>query len=49
MRVHRSHMVHLLKVNTFVRGEGYLLMKDGSKVPVARSYRDDLLERLGGL
>ncbi|MBK6904524.1 MAG: response regulator transcription factor [Saprospirales bacterium] len=49
MRVHRSHMVHLLKVNTFVRGEGYLLMKDGSKVPVARGYRDEMLGRLGGI
>ena len=47
MRVHRSHIVNLERVETFVRGEGYLLMIDGSKVPVAKAYRDELLKRLG--
>jgi len=46
MRVHRSFIVNLLKVDTFVRGDGYLLMKDGAKVPVSRICRDDLLKRL---
>lgn len=46
MRVHRSHIVNLLRVTTYVRGEGHLVMRDGSEVPVARSSREELMKRL---
>ncbi len=46
MRVHRAHMVNLMMVNTYVRGDAYLLMNDGSKVAVSRENRDELLKRL---
>ncbi|MCB0554259.1 MAG: response regulator transcription factor [Phaeodactylibacter sp.] len=46
MRVHRSHLVNLLYVDKFVKGEGYLVMEDGAQVNVSRPYREELLERL---
>jgi two-component system LytT family response regulator len=47
LRVHRSYIVNLNEVNKYVRGEGgYLLMSDGSKIEVSRSYKDVLLKRL---
>lgn len=46
MRVHRAHLVNLLMVDTYVRGEANLLMKDGSRVAVSRENRDELLKRL---
>ena len=46
MRVHRAHLVNLLMVDTYVRGDANLLMKDGSRVAVSRENRDELLKRL---
>ena len=45
MRVHRAHIVNLMMVDTYVRGDAYLLMNDGSKVAVSRENRDELLKR----
>jgi two-component system LytT family response regulator len=42
-RVHRSHLVNLNFVDKLVKTDGgYLLMKNGDKIPVSRKYRDDL-------
>jgi len=50
MRVHRSHLVNLKFVDQFLKTEGgALLMSDGSRVPVSRRYRDELLQRLQNL
>jgi len=47
MKVHRSHLVNLNFVKTFVKTEGgHLVMVDDSEVSVSRLYKDDLLERL---
>lgn len=46
MRVHRAHLVNLLKVDTYVRGDAHLLMNDGSKVAVSKENRDELMKRL---
>jgi two-component system, LytTR family, response regulator len=50
MKVHRSHLVNLLMVEKFIRGEGgYLIMSDASEVSVSSNYRDELLARLDSL
>lgn len=50
MKVHRSHLVNLNFVKTYVKTEGgYLLMADDSQVSVSRLYKDELLERLSKL
>lgn len=47
MKVHRSHLVNLFFIEKYVRSDGgYLVMTDGTQVPVSRGYRDVLLERL---
>ncbi len=48
VRVHRSHEVNIDYVEKYVKSDGgYLVMKNGDKIPVSRKYRDDLLDRLG--
>ncbi|MEM8528452.1 MAG: LytTR family DNA-binding domain-containing protein [Bacteroidota bacterium] len=43
VRVHKSHIVNLNFVMTYVRSDGgYLILKNGKKIPVSRLYRDDL-------
>jgi len=43
MRVHQSHLINLSHVSSFVRSEGgYLLMDDGTRVPVALRKRAHL-------
>jgi two-component system, LytTR family, response regulator len=50
MKVHRSHLVNLLMVEKYVRGDGgYLMMNDGAEVSVSNNFRDDLLSRLDSL
>jgi two-component system, LytTR family, response regulator len=42
-RVHRSHLVNFNFVEKLIKSDGgYLLMKNGDKIPVSRKYRDDL-------
>jgi two-component system, LytTR family, response regulator len=49
-RCHKSHIINLHKVQRFVNYEGiYVQMHDGSKVDIARSAKDQLLERLSAL
>lgn len=46
-RVHHSHIVNLLFVQKYVRGDGgHLLMKNGNIVPVSRARKHLLLEYL---
>ncbi len=50
MKVHRSHLVNLNFVKTFVKTEGgHLVMIDDSEVKVSRLYKEELLERLSKL
>ncbi len=46
-RVHHSHIINLLYVQKYVRGEGgHLVMKNGNIVPVSRAKKQLLLECL---
>lgn len=45
LRVHNSHMVNLLKLKQYIRGDGgSLIMADGTSVPVSRSRKEELLK-----
>jgi len=47
-RVHRSHLINLNQVVSLdKRNGGFVLMKDGSSVPIASRKREQLLEVLG--
>jgi two-component system LytT family response regulator len=47
LRVHQSSLVNLEEVAKYVRGEGgYLVMRDGSHVDVARTRKEMLLKKL---
>lgn len=47
LRVHHSHLVNLVEIDKYVRGEGgYLIMSDASKVDVSRSRKELLLQKL---
>jgi two-component system LytT family response regulator len=47
LRVHHSHLVNLVEIDKYVRGEGgYLIMSDASKVDVSRSRKELLMQKL---
>ncbi len=47
MRVHQSHLVNLNEIQAFIRRDGgYLQISDGSLVPVSRSRKDEVQNRL---
>jgi len=49
-RIHKSHLVNLSFVESYIKGDGgYLLLKDKSKLPVAMRKKEILLERLSNL
>jgi len=44
VRVHNSHLVNINYVNSFNRNDGgFVMMKDGTKIPVSRRKRENLL------
>lgn len=50
LRVHRQFIINLNHVKQFFRGDNmYVVMKNGMKIPVARSQKDKLVERYGWL
>ncbi len=46
-RVHNSYIVHLMKINEYLRSEGYLVLSNQSKIPISRNKKDAFLERMG--
>ncbi len=49
-RSHHSYLVNLKLVEQFIKnGDGELRMKDGQRVPVSRSQKEGLLERLSSI
>lgn len=46
MKVHRSHLVNLMMVDRFLKGDQVLEMRDGAHIPVSRIYKDVVAERL---
>jgi len=49
MKVHRSHIVNLMMVDRYLKGDNALVMRDGARVPVSRSNGVVVEERLVGL
>ncbi|MBC7891591.1 MAG: response regulator transcription factor, partial [Sphingobacteriaceae bacterium] len=48
LRVHRQYMVNLDHVQRYVKGEGtYLVLTDGTSIPVARNQKERLVQRFG--
>jgi two-component system LytT family response regulator len=45
-RVHQSHLVNLREVRKYVKSENYLLMRDGAKIQLARSRKEDFFTAL---
>jgi len=46
-RIHKSHLVNLNYIETYIKGEGgFVLLKDKTKIPVAMRKKEELLERL---
>lgn len=44
VRVHNSHIVNLFFVKKYNKGKGgYLIMEDGSSIPISRARKDDVL------
>lgn len=44
IRTHKSHIVNISYVKTFVRNDGgYLVLKNGEKIPVSRRKKDEVL------
>lgn len=50
LRVHRQFLVNLDHIKKYVRGEGnYLILSNGSNIPVARNQKERLIEKFGWL
>ncbi|MEM9986655.1 MAG: LytTR family DNA-binding domain-containing protein [Bacteroidota bacterium] len=50
IRVHQSHLVNAEFIKEFVKGDGgYLVMKDGTEVPVSSRKRSQVMQMLGDL
>ncbi len=46
-RIHQSHLINLNLVKKYIRGiGGYIIMADGSEIPVAKSKKSVLLQRI---
>ncbi len=50
LRVHRQYLVNLDHIKKYVRGDGnYLIMDNGTSIPVARNKKEKLVEKFGWL
>ncbi|GAA4400996.1 LytTR family DNA-binding domain-containing protein [Nibrella viscosa] len=48
VRVHRQYMVNVNHIQKLVKGEGtYLILSNGTNIPVARQQKERLMERFG--
>ena len=48
IRIHKSHLVNLHFVKKFMRGEGTLVLDDGTGLPVSPQRKEELLRRMKG-
>jgi len=47
IRPHKSHLINVRYIKSFVRSDGgYILMEDGSEIPVSRRKREKILETI---
>ncbi|MEM9919732.1 MAG: LytTR family DNA-binding domain-containing protein [Bacteroidota bacterium] len=45
-RIHRSHLINLMYVRQYIKGEGgYLIMEDGSNLKLAKNRREAFIHR----
>ena len=49
VRCHRSYIVNRNRIVALYRAENLLELEDGTKIPVSRSYRKELMEKLEGI
>lgn len=49
MKIHRSHIINLLMVDQFIKGDQCVVLRDQSRVPVSKANKDDLEQRLENL
>jgi len=50
IRPHKSHLINIRYIKSFVRDEGgYIMMEDGSQVPVSRRKREKILEIIANI
>ena len=47
LRIHRSHLININHVTSYLYKDNLIIMKDGSQVPVSRGKKENLLELLG--
>lgn len=46
-RVHNAHIINLSEIDKYIRGDGgIVVLSDSSNIPVSRTYKADLIERL---
>lgn len=48
-RVHQSHLVNLRELSRYSRSDNYLLLRDGSKIQLARSRKESFFKELNKL
>jgi two-component system LytT family response regulator len=46
IRVHQSHLVNARFIKEFTKSDGYIIMKDGTKVPVSTRKKQVLMEKI---
>ncbi|PLW92422.1 MAG: DNA-binding response regulator [Marinilabiliales bacterium] len=50
IRPHKSHLININNIKTFVRNDGgYIIMKDGSEIPVSRRKKESVIQMLNHL
>jgi two-component system LytT family response regulator len=48
VRVHSAHLINISKIERYIKGDGgYVILNDGSNIPVSRSQKAFLLGKLG--
>lgn len=47
-RAHNSHLINLAEVKRYLKGDGVVVMQDGSEITVSRRKKEELLARLEG-
>jgi two-component system, LytTR family, response regulator len=49
LKIHRSHIINLLMVDQYIKGEHCVVLRDGSQVAVAKGFKDILEQKLAAL
>ena len=49
IRTHKSHLINIKHIKSYLRNEGVIIMSDGSKIPVSRRKKDKIVEILSDL